>query len=68
MRKWQPSIGGITKSTFSARKEMFLLMLYKNYMAENNVVGASVRPLASSLISGLGVTGPVRNVKKGKPD
>jgi hypothetical protein len=29
-------------------KEMFLLMSYKNYMAENNVVGAGIRSLGGS--------------------
>jgi hypothetical protein len=52
-RKWQLSIGGITKSTFSARKEMFSLMPYKSYMANNNVVGAGVRSSGGSPTSTL---------------
>jgi hypothetical protein len=45
--KWRPSIGGITKLTFSARKEIFLLMPYKNYMADK-VVRVSVRSSGGS--------------------
>jgi hypothetical protein len=41
-RKWRPRTGGITKLTFSARKEMFLLMPHKTHMADNNVVGDGV--------------------------
>jgi hypothetical protein len=57
-RKWRPNIGGITKSNFSARKEMSLLMPYKYYMADNNVIGAGVRrSLDGSPTSTLGVSG-----------
>jgi hypothetical protein len=56
-RKWQPSTGRITNSVFSARKEMFLLMPYKSYMANKNVVGAGVRSLGGSATSTLGVSG-----------
>jgi hypothetical protein len=43
--------------TFSAKKETFLLMQYKNYMADNKVVGAGVRSLGGSPTSTLGVSG-----------
>jgi hypothetical protein len=56
-RKWRPSIGGITKSTFSARKEMLLLMSYNRYMIGNNVVGAGVRYSGGSPTSTLGGSG-----------
>jgi hypothetical protein len=55
MRKWRPSIGGITKSAFSARKEILLLIPHENYMADNNVVGAGVRSLDGSPTNTLGV-------------
>jgi hypothetical protein len=58
MKKWQPSIGVVTKSTFSARKELSLLMSYKNYMADNKVVGPGDRFLGGSLASTLRASGP----------
>jgi hypothetical protein len=39
---------------FSSRKEMFLLMPHKRYMADNNVVKTGVRSLGGSPTSMLG--------------